>query len=265
MRRLCFALACTMFLPGARAVAQFDPISGSWAGDAGLSLTQRTPIKLELKLDATGKVSGTLTGPGAPELKAGTFDTTTGALRLEVGLNDGNGAAVFIFEGTAIDGMATGKVNDGTRIGSFRITKSSGGAPAGPRDDVALALQKGFTEVSTWVSKAAELVPAAKYSYQPVKTVRSYGQLVAHVADSYNYYCAQGAGKKVEWSDAIEKGATDKATVTAKLAQALQGCNAAYAGKGEMVPLLTNVGHTNLHYGNIITYLRMMGLVPPSS
>jgi uncharacterized damage-inducible protein DinB len=109
-------------------------------------------------------------------------------------------------------------------------------------------------------------VPAEKYSYRPVDTVRTFGQLVAHIADSYNYFCARGAGKNVEWSDAIEKGNTDKATVVPKLQQALEGCKAAHgSSNGRVGPLLGNVGHTSLHYGNIITYMRMLGMKPPSS
>ena len=132
-------------------------------------------------------------------------------------------------------------------------------------NDAAAVAKGGFNEVSTWVTKAADMVPADKYSYKPVQTVRTFGQLVAHVADAYNWYCAAATGRKVEWSDAVEKGSTDKATVTAKLKQATDACNAQYNGKGQLLQLVQNIGHTNLHYGNIITYMRMMGMVPPSS
>jgi uncharacterized damage-inducible protein DinB len=137
---------------------------------------------------------------------------------------------------------------------------------SGQSPDTATELRKGFAEVSEWVSKAAEMVPAEKYSYRPVDSVRTFGQLVAHIADSYNYYCSRGTGKEVEWSDPIEKGNTDKATLIPKLQQALDGCKAAYGNNnGRVGPLLGNVGHTSLHYGNIITYMRMLGMKPPSS
>ena len=130
----------------------------------------------------------------------------------------------------------------------------------------AAALKQGFGEVSGWVLKAAEMVPPDKYSYRPVKTVRTYGELLGHVADGYNYFCGRAAGKKVEWSDAIAQGKTDKATVMAALKAATNACAAAHdsAGAG-LPPLIQNFGHTNLHYGNVITYMRMLGLVPPSS
>jgi uncharacterized damage-inducible protein DinB len=126
-------------------------------------------------------------------------------------------------------------------------------------------LKKGFAEVNDWVTKAADMVPDEKYNYRPVDTVRTFGQIIAHITDSYNFFCSRGAGKKVEWSDATEKGTTDKATLVPKLKQAVEGCNAAYANGTAFSPLMGNVAHTSLHYGNIITYLRMMGMKPPSS
>lgn len=132
--------------------------------------------------------------------------------------------------------------------------------------DVSTELRNGFNEVNGWVTKAAEMVPADKYNYKPVDTVRTFGQLVAHITDSYNYFCANAAGNKVEWSEAVEKGNTDKDTLLPKLKEAAGRCNAAYSSdKAQFRPLFVNVGHTSLHYGNIITYMRMMGLKPPSS
>jgi uncharacterized damage-inducible protein DinB len=132
--------------------------------------------------------------------------------------------------------------------------------------DVSTELRNGFNEVNGWVTKAAEMVPSDKYSYRPVDTVRTFGQLIGHITDSYNYFCANGAGNKVEWSDAVEKGATDKDALLPKLKEAVGRCNASYSsGNAQLRPLFTNVGHTSLHYGNIITYMRMMGLKPPSS
>ena len=137
--------------------------------------------------------------------------------------------------------------------------------PQSSPEDATTALRGGFDQVSGWVTKAAEMVPAEKYSYKPVDTVRTFGQLIAHIADSYTYFCAVTAGKKVEWSEAIEKGPTDKATLMPKLKQALNGCTAANKNPVKVHELAQNMGHTALHYGNVITYMRMMGLVPPSS
>jgi len=136
----------------------------------------------------------------------------------------------------------------------------------GPMDDpLATSLQKNFTEVSTWISKAAEMVPAEKYSFKATPQVRSFGQLIAHVTDSYNFFCARAAGKEVKWADPVEKGTIDKTTLVPKLKEATDSCNGVYKTSTKVDDLITNIGHTSLHYGNMITYLRLMGMVPPSS
>ena len=148
----------------------------------------------------------------------------------------------------------------------FSASSIYGQAAPAQATDTATELRKGFAEVSGWVSQAAEMVPDDKYSYKPVDSVRTFGQLVAHIADSYNYFCAQATGNNVKWTTPIEEGKTDKATLMPKLKQALDQCNNVYKGNnGQFSPLFVNVSHTSLHYGNIITYMRMLGLKPPSS
>ena len=132
--------------------------------------------------------------------------------------------------------------------------------------DMTAEMRNAFNEVNGWVTKSAELVPADKYNYKPVDTVRTFGQFIGHITDSYNYFCAQAVGNNVKWSDAAAEGPTDKNTLLPKLKEAVAKCNAAYgANNAKMQPLFTNIGHTSLHYGNLITYMRMMGLTPPSS
>jgi uncharacterized damage-inducible protein DinB len=130
--------------------------------------------------------------------------------------------------------------------------------------DEAAAVRAGFTELSDWILKSADVIPADRYTYQPVKTVRTVGQQIAHIIDGQNYYCGRAAGQKVEWSDATEKGATDKAALLLKLKQSMQACAKLYAGPFR-APLVANIAHGSLHYGNLVTYMRMLGLKPPSS
>ena len=145
------------------------------------------------------------------------------------------------------------------------------GVPAATQQPAAVtphaAVKSGFEEVSGWLAAAAALVPADKYTYKPVATVRTFGELMAHAADGMNWFCGSAkAAKDVPWSDAVEKGKTDKATVAAALKSATTGCAAAYASPSSRIDkLMANVAHSNLHYGNAITYLRMLGLKPPSS
>jgi len=251
-------------------VAGADPISGTWTGLMGQGAAYQSPITVELKFDGNAAVTGTITGPANPgDITGGTFDSKTGALKLDIRVKD-DGHTPAVFEGTVVQGIATGRVNigNGSQIGYFKIGKSAGGAAAvqaSGANDSAAAVRAGFDEASGWVTKAAELVPADKYTYRPVASVRTFGQLIAHIADSYNFYCARAAGQNPQWSDAIEKGTTDKATLVPRLKQSLEGCRTTYGSAGLLPPLMANVAHTSLHYGNIITYMRMLGLVPPSS
>lgn len=258
-------LTCIVLAFATVAFAQeSDPISGAWTGEMGASDSDRARIKMELKFDGKSFL-GTVVGlPKPGEIKSGTYDPKTGAFEFEASPT-GDTTTRLSFAGTLVNGTATGRVKGDNRVGTFIVTKSSGGASQGGPNDSTEALRKGFEEVSDWVTKAADQVPADKYSYKPVPTVRSFGEIIAHVADSYLYYCGRGAGNKVEWSDAIEKGSTDKATLVAKLKQSLDTCKPVYSSPAQWGPLMANVAHTNLHYGNIVTYMRMLGVKPPSS
>ena len=145
------------------------------------------------------------------------------------------------------------------------VTAAMGQSTAQKAPDPLTEVRKAFDEVNGWVTTAAEAVPADKYNYRPTDSVRTFGQLIAHITYSYNYFCARGVGTKVEWNEPAETP-TDKDTLLPKLKEAVGKCNAAYSStNAQFGPLLGNVGHTSLHYGNIITYMRMIGLKPPSS
>jgi len=271
MKLKALLVACCVLLSTGSMLAQSggsasDPISGTWTGQMGPSGAALNPVTMELKFDGKA-VSGTITGPTLSPgvIKIGTFDPKTGAFKFEVTVKDDANSVAFL-EGTIVQGTATGRVNVNNQTGSFKITRNAGDAGAQPSGgtDTAAALRSGFDEVSGWVTKAAEMVPADKYTYRPAPTVRTFGQLIAHVADAHNYFCARAAGRNVQWSDATEKGSADKATLAQKLKASIDACNAVY-GTSQAPPLMSNIAHTSLHYGNIITYMRMLGLVPPSS
>ncbi|MBL8214554.1 MAG: DinB family protein [Bryobacterales bacterium] len=128
--------------------------------------------------------------------------------------------------------------------------------------------------------KAADKMPEENYSFKPVPEVRSFGQLVGHVADAQYLFCSAVKGEKVA-PKGIEKTKTSKADLTAALKEAFAYCDAAYAAmtdadaakitkffgreRANITVLHFNNSHNNEHYGNIVTYMRIKGLVPPSS
>jgi uncharacterized damage-inducible protein DinB len=257
------ALCCAASAASAQSNPAGDPISGSWKGDIGLDETTRNPVTFQLRFDGTSAISGTVTGPGTAVLKSGSFNPRTGAFRLELDVSDDTRSNPFIFEGIAVKGMITGRVSGNSQTGTFRLAREGAAPVAGPSESGAAGA--GFEVLRGWVLKAAQAVPADKYAYQPIRTVRTFGQMIAHIIDGSNYYCGGAASGQAQWSDANEKGAVDKATILPKLEQALAACSSQYSGNGQPAGLVANLAHTSLHYGNIVTYMRMLGLTPPSS
>lgn len=139
------------------------------------------------------------------------------------------------------------------------------------------AVWKSFAD---YVVAAAEEMPEAKYGYRPVASVRTFGELVGHVAGAQHLICAAALGEPQPAEDAVEKSATTKAALIAALKASNTHCEHAYAQRDaalaggttlfgqkqtKMWALALNAAHTGEHYGNIVTYLRMNGMVPPSS
>ncbi len=136
-----------------------------------------------------------------------------------------------------------------------------------------------YTQIKTNIIKSAEKMPEANYSFQPTPDVRTFGQIIGHVADAQYEFCAPVKGDK-KTSD-VEKTVKSKADLVAALKEAFSYCDGAYnsltdASGVEKIKffgrdmtkfgvLNFNVAHSNEHYGNIVTYLRIKGLVPPSS
>jgi uncharacterized damage-inducible protein DinB len=123
-------------------------------------------------------------------------------------------------------------------------------------------------------------IPDDMWSFQPTKDVRTFGQLFAHIADGQYEFCGVAAeGKSV--SKDIEKTLKTKAEIVPALKDAFAYCDAAYAkmtdaSAAELVSFIGmkvtklgamdfNTAHTMEHYGNLVTYMRIKGIVPPSS
>jgi uncharacterized damage-inducible protein DinB len=165
--------------------------------------------------------------------------------------------------------------------GALAQTGSSGAAPANPPANPIVQSSKVFyANAKQDILRSADKVPEAKYAFRPTDSVRTYGQILAHVADGQYEFCGAAAGNHDE--KGIEQTAKTKADIVAALKAAFAYCDAIYAGMTdtkatEMIPafggfkitrlsmLDFNVSHTMEHYGNLVTYMRIQGIVPPSS
>ncbi len=137
-----------------------------------------------------------------------------------------------------------------------------------------------WKQASTNVLKAAKKMPAEKYDYKASPEVRSFGAFVGHVADAGVMFCAAAAGEK-KTPPGAEKSMKTKEALVAALEESIAYCDKVYAGvtaasavesikffgqdRTRVGVLFFNNMHTYEHYGNIVTYMRANGLVPPSS
>jgi uncharacterized damage-inducible protein DinB len=154
-------------------------------------------------------------------------------------------------------------------------------AQATPPANPITASEKGlYSFVSNAVIGAAQKMPEENYSFKPTPEVRSFGQLVGHVADAQYTFCSLSLGEPNPVKG-IEKTKTSKADLVAAIKEAVSYCNKAFdsmtdAKGSEMVKFMDfnmakmtvlslNSAHTDEHYGNMVTYLRLKGIVPPTS
>lgn len=131
-----------------------------------------------------------------------------------------------------------------------------------------------------FITTAAEELPESKYAYRPTPEVRTFGQLVGHVAGAQYLICAAALGDPSRNEDDIEKSRKTKSELVAALKASTEYCTRAYGQTDQaaqqktklfgqertrLYALVLNAAHDAEHYGNIVTYLRINGIVPPSS
>ncbi len=148
---------------------------------------------------------------------------------------------------------------------------------AGPQVSSSMVL---FGNAKNNVVKSADQIPADLWNWRPTPKVRTFGELFAHIADGQYEFCGAALeGKPVD--KGIEKTAKSKAEVVAALTQAFAYCEAGYKKMTESSAAETvtffgrpmtrisimdfNAAHTMEHYGNLVTYMRLKDMVPPSS
>lgn len=166
------------------------------------------------------------------------------------------------------------------------LLASLAGAPAAaqdqaPSDPLTAALKRQFEGVSRNVREAAEKMPADKFAFQATKEQKPFSALVGHISNSQYMLCSRVKGEpnpnkedfeKVTAKDAVVKGITGSNDYCLSV---FNGANDKWmmelaAGMGgQQVPraaiLAGTTGHSNEIYGTIVTYMRLNGLVPPST
>jgi uncharacterized damage-inducible protein DinB len=152
--------------------------------------------------------------------------------------------------------------------------------PAGSADHAVPTVREVWRPIAVYIAQAAEDMPADKYSFRPTPDVRTFGELIGHLAGSQYMFCAAAIGDSARKEDDIEKSKTTKADLVAAMKESTTYCEKAYTQSdgatrrelsmfgqthNRLWALMSNAAHDDEHYGNIVTYLRMNGIVPPSS
>ena len=159
-------------------------------------------------------------------------------------------------------------------------SSNSKGEQASPANPFSTYNKLFYARMKTILVASAEKMPEDNYNFKPTETVRSYGQIVGHVADAQYNFCALALGENNPGLK-IEQTKTTKADLVSALKDALAYCDKAYDGMtdasgAQMVKLFgmdlpkfgvlnINNAHDMEHYGNLVTYMRLKNIVPPTS
>lgn len=152
------------------------------------------------------------------------------------------------------------------------------GVSAQSAPSMAAAVKQNYNQMKTLLTRAADAMPEDGYSFQPTAPERNFGGWVAHVADSQMNTCATVSGERKSLN---AESKTSKADLVAALKQSFDACDAVFDGltdanaseavqsfRGPQPRLTTLFGmlsHDNECYGSMAVYLRLKGIVPPSS
>jgi uncharacterized damage-inducible protein DinB len=157
-------------------------------------------------------------------------------------------------------------------------TSSASEAPANPMT-AGIGRLSGFVKLN--IIKSADRMSEENYAFRPTPEVRSFGEMLGHIANSNYSFCSQASATANPSKTNVEKTVTAKADLVLALQQSFAYCDGVLAAMtdrtgGALVKfpggdlsklsvLTLNTAHNFEHYGNLITYLRIKGLVPPSS
>ena len=138
--------------------------------------------------------------------------------------------------------------------------------------------KQGYASIKGILLKSADKMPDENYSFRTTPQVRTYGEMIAHVADVQMALCAMVKGEQKKGNAA---GKTSKADLTAVLKASFDYCDPVYdsmtdVAGAQMVKMFGhdssklgvlnfNITHDNEMYGQMVAYMRIKGIVPPSS
>jgi hypothetical protein len=167
-------------------------------------------------------------------------------------------------------------------IGVFAAAQQP--AMSGPPPTLLEEVKGHYTNIQRNISRSVDQFPDDKLTWQPTPAVRSWARLIAHIADDNNGACFALAGEatrpgRLDTEDTQNSAANKmtKANLQKAMADSVVRCEKAFASvtaanmmerngnRSKIGTLIFNNAHINEHYGNIVTYMRLNNMIPPSS
>lgn len=147
-----------------------------------------------------------------------------------------------------------------------------GPAAAQETDPVMESVRPHYERAKDYILRSAEQMSEDDLAFQPTTEVRSALGLLGHIADSQHYFCSIALGEETPHETGIERTQVTRAGMIEALRESFAYCDQAYAQSDaeavqgrRLSQLVLNTAHNWEHYGNIVTYIRLRGQVPPSS
>lgn len=133
------------------------------------------------------------------------------------------------------------------------------------------SLRQHFIHINQKILTMAKDFPEDRYGYRLKPEMRSFGELIVHIAGGNVYAAKAGRGENVAWDDLDPKAYRTKAAVVAMMEKSIADANATLKSlpdgsfSKKVDPWLDVTEHSAEHYGLLVAYYRANGLVPPAS
>ena len=149
------------------------------------------------------------------------------------------------------------------------IATSFAQAQSGPTK-AAEALSGSFADVNRKVLAMAKDFPENRYNFRLKPEMRSFGEVIVHIASGNAFAAKAGRGEKVKWDELDAKSYPAKAQIVALLEKTIADSTATLQQFPEgwqksLEPFLSVTEHSAEHYGLLVAYNRANGMVPPES
>jgi hypothetical protein len=168
------------------------------------------------------------------------------------------------------------------RAACFAVGLMISGTAFGQGSPLASEVQASYARLKPNILKAADKMPAADYSFKPTPDIRIYARVVNHVTEAQLHICGAANNTDPSALPKVPADTADKAVIVEALKASFAECDKAYAGVTEanltdmlqagpagkrtrLSMLWGNIAHDNEQYAILSLYLRLKGLVPPTS